>query len=584
MKLSLKSTFKFTVLTTIIVMVTVSNILWRTEKLVGATVVSNSSSTSSSTQINYNVGPEKLTANVNVSDVGKPINEDVLGVNQLSAPQDVPLMKELGVQFARVDASLEGSFDSVNSYNCQTGVWSSALLSSRVKLVQSAGAQVQLIIDYSPKCLEQEINNQVPSNNYGPPDLGSDLPKWESLISQVGTWAIEHNIRYFEVWNEPDWQFFSGNVQQYNQLYQNTVIPLEKDAQKLNTKIYVGGPAMADVLDQIDSTFLTQFLNFVSANKLPLDFVSWHTYANDPNAGLASWAPNGFCLTNHVQTAKIPCYYTPQMSSAIYKTEVEQVKSILSKYPKYHPQLWLDEWNFDAESDPRMNTPYASAFLISAIEKATGAGVNVMEWYNTADSPNQNYQGSGLLNQSYQPKPSYLGFQLWHMMEGNVVKVVQHVTKANQYQHGSVYVTKSSGGNLNLLVNNYVSYDTSGNFGSSPTSANSLSSSIEINGLVAGSSYLEVTHTIGLTNRTSYVISSKKVVADGNGNLKLNLTSQEETTSMITLEPIKSQSLSGSSSNNTDWLTILLIVVIILIIVTLVLAIKRNKNVKAQNT
>jgi uncharacterized protein YjeT (DUF2065 family) len=526
------------------------------------------------TGINDNVKPGYMKVTVNTdSEVGK-VNENVIGVNQLSYPAEVRPMKNIGIRYVRIDASLEGSVNSTDVYNCSTGIWSPKLLEPRIKLAQEAGAVPELIIDYSPKCLEPEINGSPPNSNYYPPDLGTDLPKWESLISQVGNWAIKNGVRYFEVWNEPDWTFYTGNALSYSQLYANTVTPLELQAKDQNVKIFVGGPAMADVLDQIDSQFLKTFLGYISQRNIPLNFVSWHTYADDPNAGTASFLKSGLCLTNHLEAPGVPCYFTPTMNTQIYASEVSAVKSILKKYPMYKPQLWIDEWNLNAESDPRQNTPYASAFLLSAIEKAASAGISVMEWYNTADYPPGNYQGFGLLNQQLKPKASYLGYLLWHKMTGDLLKTDVSRKTSNPYQHPSAVASLTSNDTLNVLVNNYVSYDVTGNFGSSETDANLLNCKLTVVGLKAGATYTVKYSTISLKNQNSLVRTQKILTASGDGKLNLNITIQEESTTMISIVNPKSQ------SGPSDSFLLVMIVALILVVISAVSAIFLVKRTK----
>ncbi len=539
--------------------------------LLGSTINSNLLISNSESNLNSEA---KLTATIYANNSNGTVDENAIGVNQLSHSKEVNLMKNLGVRFARVDASLEASVNSQPVYNCQTGTWSPVSLAHRVKLAQRAGAQVELIIDYSPKCLEPQINGNEPLSNYYPPDIGSNLSKWMSLISQVGNWAILHGVRYFEVWNEPDWTFFSGTVEQYSHLYKNTVTPLESDAKKLHAKIFVGGPAIADVLGQIDSTFLKAFLGYISSYKLPLNFLSWHTYADDPNAGTASFLPSGLCLTNHVVHIGVPCYWTPSMNTDVYSNEAQSVKSILKQYKAYHPQLWIDEWNLDAESDQRQNTSYASSFLLSAVAKATSAGVNVMEWYNTADYPPGQYQGFGLLNQSLKPKPSYLGFMIWHLMSGTKLRIAAVIKKSDIYQHPSLLASRNSQGILNILVNNYVSYDTSGNFGSSPTKFNLLNCNFRVEALVPNSQYRVEFRTIPLGQPNSFSISTQKVTTDSSGSFKFNIKEEEESSTLVSFSLIKT----ASSSSNYLSLYLAGTFVILIILTLIILRIKKGSK------
>jgi hypothetical protein len=77
--------------------------------------------------------------------------------------------------------------------------------------------------------------------------------------------------------------FFTGGLGGYLELYKHTVDALEKAAANLNTEIMVGGPA----LSWWDPGWMQPFLAFVAQNKLPINFLSWHWYADDPSVGQA---------------------------------------------------------------------------------------------------------------------------------------------------------------------------------------------------------------------------------------------------------------------------------------------------------
>jgi xylan 1,4-beta-xylosidase len=85
-----------------------------------------------------------------------------------------------------------------------------------------------------------------------------------------------YNIRYWEVWNEPDLSgFWNGTVEQYYALYQITAETLKA----YNASIKIGGPCTSSVYD---INYTDRFLQFVSDHQIPLDFFSWHMYTDSP--------------------------------------------------------------------------------------------------------------------------------------------------------------------------------------------------------------------------------------------------------------------------------------------------------------
>jgi len=101
-------------------------------------------------------------------------------------------------------------------------------------------------------------------------------------------WAngFRHNIRYWEIWNEPENQpaMWTGTDAQYFQLYETT-------AKAIKTRwpdLKVGGPSLgytgkfeADLFKPGD--FLLRFLRHCRDHQAPLDFFSWHLYAKEPS-------------------------------------------------------------------------------------------------------------------------------------------------------------------------------------------------------------------------------------------------------------------------------------------------------------
>jgi xylan 1,4-beta-xylosidase len=94
-------------------------------------------------------------------------------------------------------------------------------------------------------------------------------------------WAngFHYRIRYWEVWNEPDLGalFWGGSPQQYYELYAKIV----RAVKEADPGALVGGPAIARPNDT--NPYVDDFLKYVRANEVPLDFFSWHWYATDSN-------------------------------------------------------------------------------------------------------------------------------------------------------------------------------------------------------------------------------------------------------------------------------------------------------------
>jgi hypothetical protein len=113
--------------------------------------------------------------------------------------------------------------------------------------------------------------------NVNPP---ADLDKFASVVKHIALhynqgWAhgFHYGIRYWEFWNEPE-IFWSGTPDQFYSLYAKTARALKS----VDPALKVGGDAKAFSYD--DGPYREGFIDYCAAHKLPLDFYSWHTYAD----------------------------------------------------------------------------------------------------------------------------------------------------------------------------------------------------------------------------------------------------------------------------------------------------------------
>ncbi len=175
--------------------------------------------------------------------------------------------------------------------------------------------------------------------NVNPPD---DFDKFASVFKHVAMhynqgWAngFHDRIRYWEFWNEPDGLFWSGTPQQFYALYEKTARALKS----VDPTLRIGGDGKAFPSD--DGGYREGFIDYCAARKVPLDFYSWHTYANgsaDPY--------------DAVRLAK-------------------EIRGILDTHGFPHAESILSEWNLSADfTEPEMaelrgahNAAYIGAVL-----------------------------------------------------------------------------------------------------------------------------------------------------------------------------------------------------------------------------
>jgi hypothetical protein len=399
------------------------------------------------------------------------INKNLIGVNGPGPSQSYQAMRLIGVHWVRTDVSFEGTYDGRPVYNCTTGSWNPALLDAKVAGIHREGGTPLEIVDYSPTCLSADPFSSDPE--HAPPDVGADRPKWDALVTQMAVHEIRaENVRYFEVWNEPDWVFFSGGLQGYLRLYADTARSLENAAAELGVRISVGGPALADVLDTQNIAWLQPLLSYVTKGDLPIDFISWHSYANDPYAGPANPGAAPICGARAAGPGTNLCYYNPNLGEETIAKEVAQTKQLLDGYPGLHPLLIVDEWNIDGYYDARQDGPFDGAYVAAVLESAQQSGLDGMSFFFDANSPTNPDANWGLLNRDFKPKPAYESFLYWHTLAPDQVSVSiaeSEGAAANSDANGRVgaVASTSHAHTVTVLLYNFKPYDLSGDYGTS---------------------------------------------------------------------------------------------------------------------
>lgn len=168
------------------------------------------------------------------------------------------------------------------------GVYDWRKLDESVKAILDVGAQPVMCICFKPKVLFPKVDETIVH-----PD---SYEEWQTLISEM----VRHynvkkkcGIQYWEVANEPDLGGGGGcpylfTPESYPIYYEKTV----RAIREADPAAKVGGPAIARSFSTppspahpsgvAASPLLPAFLEAVAAKELPLDFVSWHRYSDDP--------------------------------------------------------------------------------------------------------------------------------------------------------------------------------------------------------------------------------------------------------------------------------------------------------------
>ena len=148
---------------------------------------------------------------------------------------------------------------------------------------KSAGVVPMVELGFMPKDLTSGTNDyqvhypgRTTSGSVQAPP--KDYAKWQELARVVTAHLVQRygaeSVKnwYFEVWNEPDIDYWHGTPQQYWELYDRAVAGVRSALPGAR----VGGPATTGPGAEKAYKFLDDFLTHVAQAKVPLDFISFH--------------------------------------------------------------------------------------------------------------------------------------------------------------------------------------------------------------------------------------------------------------------------------------------------------------------
>jgi xylan 1,4-beta-xylosidase len=265
--------------------------------------------------------------------------------------------------------------------------------------------------------------------NVSPP---KDWGTWDDLITRfakhlVERYGIEETSQwYFEVWNEPNLDFWGGDPRQatYWELYDHSVRALKAVSQRLR----VGGPATAQ------AAWADAFIRHCAEDHVPIDFVSTHVYGNDKSEDV-------FGTHEDIPRDKMVC-------RAVRKVH-EQIKA--SSMPSL-PLIW-SEFNASYFNEPAVtDSIYMGPWMADTVRQCDGL-VDMMSYWAFSDVFEEQgvvktpfYGGFGLIAADNIPKPAYNVFKLLHALGDQRLAI----------DTDSALLTRRPDGTLVLAVWNYV--------------------------------------------------------------------------------------------------------------------------------
>ena len=233
--------------------------------------------------------------------------------------------------------------------------------------------------------------------NISPP---KDYAIWDDMIKQlvqhlVDRYGIEEVASwYFEVWNEPNLDFWAGAPRQktYFELYDHTA----RDVKSVSSRLRIGGPATAQ------AAWIPAMIQHAEQTHVPLDFVSTHVYGNDT-------AQNVLGTNENIPRDQMVC-------RAVKKVH-DEIKG--SARPEI-PLIW-SEYNAAYDNDVAVtDSIYMGPWLATTIAQCDGL-TEMMSYWSFSDVFEEQgvvktpfYGGFGLMAAGNIPKPSFFAMQLLH--------------------------------------------------------------------------------------------------------------------------------------------------------------------------
>ncbi len=350
------------------------------------------------------------------------------------------LQKEFGYRYCRFHGIFDDQMDVVNRNpdKSLTYMW------HQVDKVYDAllAIGIRPFVEINPMPTDMASGTQrmfMYQMNVTPP---SSYKEWSDFMTAFGKHLIQrYGIEevkqwYFEVWNEPNLGgFFSGNQAEYFKLYSTTAFALKA----VDVRLRVGGPATSKI------NWLNDMIDYCTDNKVPLDFVSTHLYAQDeqiefPNRKNSPY-PVGDYFSENVRLAKKIVKNSKRPDLELHFTEFN---SLVAK----------DSASVSWSANDNVENLYAASFIVRNMLELDKE-VNTMCYWVATDIddysgiPHAPFSSNyGLVNNVGIPKSTFNAFSLLRKMEGNVLTVTKSEmadTKAKAKVQPASVPTKGKG-------------------------------------------------------------------------------------------------------------------------------------------
>ena len=259
--------------------------------------------------------------------------------------------------------------------------------------------------------------------NVSPP---KDYAIWDAMITAFAQHLVDRygidevSSWYFEVWNEPNIDFWAGNPKQptYFEFYDHTATAIKK----VSPRLRIGGPSTAQ------AAWVGDFLQHCHDHNIPVDFASTHVYANDT-------AKDVFHTDEVIPRDRMVC------------RSVQKVHSEIMSSPMPHVPLIFSEYNASYANEPNVtDTIFMGPWLATTISQCDGL-TEAMSYWTFSDvfeeqgvSRTPFYGGFGIIAEDNIPKPAFNAFAMLHQLGEQRIKLSSDSALATKRADGSIVV------------------------------------------------------------------------------------------------------------------------------------------------
>jgi xylan 1,4-beta-xylosidase len=351
--------------------------------------------------------------------------------------EDLRAVKKVAdFRYVRFHAILHDEVGVYNEDEHGNPVYNFAYVDSIYDGLLKNGVRPFVEISFMPKKLAFNPDGLHPfwyKPNVSPP---KSMERWDGLIQHfaqhlVDRYGIDEVSQwYFEVWNEPNIDFWNGIPRQesYFELYDHTA----RDLKSVSPRLRVGGPATAA------AQWVPEFLQHTAEKHVPVDFVSTHGYADDTVENMFGTHEN------------IPMDDRVGRATAKIRGEIDR-----SPTPRL-PLFWT-EWNVPGMMEAR-DTIYVGPALANTVRECDGH-VDMLSFWTFSDVFEEGGPTTGPFNGQFGlrafdgiNKPSYYAYGLLHQLGD------QRLANPSK----NVIVTRTANGGLSIAAWNLVDPDQHG--------------------------------------------------------------------------------------------------------------------------